>query len=430
MTTPADILRQPLTLARETLPNRLAKAAMTEGLAGADCRPNQRHVTLYESWARGGAGLLLTGNVLIDRKHLERPGNVVIDAEPDNETRAAFSAWAQAARGRGAGVWMQISHAGRQTPRLVNPRPKAPSAVPLQMPGKQFAPPQAMTDSDIEAVIFGFTRAARVARETGFTGVQVHAAHGYLLSQFLSPRANRREDVWGGPLANRARLLLDVVRSVRAAVGQDFTVSVKLNSADFQKGGFAPAESLTVAGWLHGLGVDCLEISGGSYEQPRMMNMDGLSKPDFSGMAASTAAREAYFLDFAAQMRAAAPAPLMVTGGFRTAAAMAAAVVDDGVALVGIARPLCVDPLGPSKLLAGAPALARSEDTLRIGPGWLGPKSPFKLVKAANGFGQTYWYYQQIRRMGEGQPPDMNLKLLDALKREGDAQAALAAQLA
>jgi 2,4-dienoyl-CoA reductase-like NADH-dependent reductase (Old Yellow Enzyme family) len=429
MQNPADVLRQSLTLTAETLPNRLAKAAMTEGLAGPDCRPNQRHVTLYDAFARGGAGLLITGNVIIDRKHLERPGNVVIDAEPDAQMRAALSAWSHAAQGRGAGVWMQISHAGRQTPRIVNPRPKSASAIGLQMPGKQFATPQAMTEGDIEAVIFGFTRAARVARETGFSGVQVHAAHGYLLSQFLSPLVNRRDDAWGGALAGRARLLMEVVRSVRAAVGADFTVSVKLNSADFQKGGFAPEESLTVAGWLRDARVDCLEISGGSYEQPRMMNMEGLTKPDLTGLPASTAAREAYFLDFAAMMTAQVSLPLMVTGGFRTAAAMAQAVTRDGVALIGLGRPLCVDPMAPSKLLAGAPGVARSEETLRIGPGWLGPKSPFKLVKAANGFGQTYWYYQQLRRMGEGQPPDLTLKLLDALKREQNAQAALAAQL-
>jgi 2,4-dienoyl-CoA reductase-like NADH-dependent reductase (Old Yellow Enzyme family) len=429
MDNPAEILRRALALPHERLPNRLAKAAMTEGLAGPDGRANAAHVTLYDAWGRGGAGLHITGNVIIDRRHLERPGNVVIDAEPDADARAALSAWSAAARVRGAGVWMQLSHAGRQTPRLVNARPLAPSAVALSLPGKQFAPPVAMTEADIEAVIQGFARAARVARETGFTGVQVHAAHGYLLSQFLSPRANHRDDRWGGSLANRARLLLESVRAVRAAVGADFTVAVKLNSADFQKGGFAPEESLQVAAWLKQERVDCLELSGGSYEQPRMMNMDGLAKPDLSGLPATTAAREAYFLDFAAQMIAAIDMPLMVTGGFRTAAAMARAIETDRVALIGLARPLCVDPMAPGKLLAGASSVPRTEDTLRIGPGWLGPKSPFALVKAANGFGATYWYYQQLRRMGQGQPPDLSLKLLDALRIEQAAQAALAAKL-
>lgn len=427
MSNPAEILRTPAVLATETLPNRLAKAAMTEGLAGKDARPNERHVTLYDAWARGGAGLLITGNVIIDRAHLERPGNVVIDAEPDADLRAALSAWSKSARGRGAGVWMQISHAGRQTPAIVNAQPKAPSAVALGLPGKTFAPPIAMTEGDIEAVILGFTRAARVARETGFTGVQVHAAHGYLLSQFLSPLANRREDSWGGPLANRARLVLEVVRAARAAVGADFTIAVKLNSADFQRGGFAPDESLTVAGWLKDAGATIIEISGGSYEQPRMMNMDGLSKPDLSGLAKSTAAREAYFIDFAAQMVKTVALPLMVTGGFRTAQAMADAIVNDAIALIGVGRPLCVDPLAPSKLLAGAPSLVRIEDTLRLGPGWLGPKSPFALIKAVNGFGATYWYYEQLRRMGDGQPPDLKLGLIAALQKEQAAQAAIIA---
>lgn len=426
MTSASDILRQPLSLRTERLPNRLAKAAMTEGLADRGGRPTQRLVTLYDAWARGGSGLLITGNVIVDRRHLEKPGNVVIDAEPDADMRAALQAWSQSARSRGAGVWMQLSHAGRQTPRLVNSSPLAPSAVALAMPGKQFAPPVAMTEGDIEAVISGFARAARVARETGFTGVQIHAAHGYLLSQFLSPRSNRRQDQWGGSLANRARLLLDITRAVRGAVGDDFTVAAKLNSADFQKGGFAPTESVIVAGWLKAAGVDCLEISGGSYEQPRMMNLDGLSKPDFSGLARSTAQREAYFLDFAVEMIKTVQTPVMVTGGFRTAEAMASAV-GDGVGLIGLGRPLCVDPMAPSKLLAGAPALARTEDSLRLGGGLLGPKSPFVIIKAVNGFGAMAWHYQQIRRMGDGQPPDLSLKLLDALRREQAAQAAAVA---
>jgi 2,4-dienoyl-CoA reductase-like NADH-dependent reductase (Old Yellow Enzyme family) len=428
MASSVDILARPLSLPGETLPNRLAKAAMTEGLADADGRPNARHVTLYTTWARGGAGLLITGNVVIDRAHAERPGNVVIEAEPDDDMRAALAAWTAAARSHGAGLWMQINHAGRQTPRIVNARPKAPSAVAVALPGKQFAQPSPMSEADIEAVIFGFTRAARVARETGFTGVQIHAAHGYLLSQFLSPGANRRTDQWGGSLANRARLLLEIVRSVRAAVGADFTVSVKLNSADFQRGGFSGEDSVTVSGWLKQAGVDLIEISGGTYEQPRMMNMDGMTKPDFSGLARSTAEREAYFLDFAVAMIAAVQTPLMVTGGFRTAAAMARAIDHDGVSLIGLGRPLCVDPLGAKKVLSGAPGLARPEDVLRLGPGWLGPSSPFKLIKAANGFGATYWFYQQLRRMGEGQPPDMALSLLNALKREQAAQADLAAR--
>jgi 2,4-dienoyl-CoA reductase-like NADH-dependent reductase (Old Yellow Enzyme family) len=317
---------------------------------------------------------------------------------------------------------MQISHAGRQTMATVNPTPKSASDVALAMPGKQFAPPSPLTEAEILDLVERFARAARVARETGFTGAQIHAAHGYLISQFLSPRANVRTDAWGGSLENRARFLMEVVKRTRATVGSDFTLSVKLNSADFQKGGFGADESLAVAGMLAGAGVDVLEISGGSYEQPRMMGMDGLEKPE--GVAKSTAAREAYFLDFAVQMRAKVTMPLMVTGGFRTAAAMHRAITEDGVAIIGLGRPLCFHTDGPAKLLAGAAELDRWESRLRIGPGIFGPNSPIGMIKAINGFGATYWYYQQLRAIADGKEPDPKLGVLAALGREQADQAA------
>ncbi|MDX2238087.1 MAG: NADH:flavin oxidoreductase/NADH oxidase family protein [Hyphomonadaceae bacterium] len=421
----AETLRQPLALPAETLPNRIAKAAMTEGLADARGLPTPGLERLYDAWARGGAGLLITGNVIVDRDHLERPGNVIADRPADAETVARWTAWAKAARGRGAGAWVQINHAGRQTQAMVNPAPKAPSAVPLGLPGKNFAPPVALTEDEILDLIARFANAAWLAREAGFSGAQIHAAHGYLISQFLSPRSNRRTDSWGGSLQNRARFLIETVRAARAKVGRDFTLSVKLNSADFQKGGFAAQDSLAVAARLAEEGVDVLEISGGTYEQPRMAGMEGIEKLNTEGMPASTAAREAYFLDFATEMRKRAALPLMVTGGFRTADAMARAITEDGVAIIGIARPMCVDPLAPAKILSGAAALDKWEEKLRLGPGWLGPRSPIRMIKAINGFGALYWYYQQLRRLAVGAAPDEALSLMRALKLEQEAQAAM-----
>ncbi|MEI6485575.1 MAG: NADH:flavin oxidoreductase/NADH oxidase family protein [Sphingomonadales bacterium] len=381
--------------------NRIAKAAMTEGLAGRDGLPNAAHETLYRRWANRGCGLLITGNVVVDRAHRERPGNVIVDGPLSDEAKAAWLRWAAAATAGDTQAWVQISHAGRQTQKPVNPHPRAPSAVPLALPGGQFGMPHPLTGIEIEDLIARFAHAASVSREAGFTGVQIHAAHGYLISQFLSPLANLRRDEWGGSLENRARLLTETVKAVRAAVGPDFTVAVKLNSADFQKGGFAFDDCLTVAGWLADLGVDCLELSGGTYEQPAMMDMDGLT-PREEPKQQSTRAREAYFVQLAKALMEAKTPPLLVTGGFRSIDAMDDALAS-GIAMVGVGRPLCADPDCVAELLDGhVEELPRFEDRLSIGPGWLGQRSPFKLARTINGFAAQAWYYQQIRRVAAG----------------------------
>ncbi len=428
-----DALTTPLRLpCGATLPNRLAKAAMTEGLGDALNRATARHAALYRRWARSGLGLLITGNVQIDRRHLERGGNVAIEGPQTPEALAALRAFAEAAKSGGGHVWMQINHAGRQTPALINPTPNAPSAVKLALPGSDFGRPVAMTEAQILAVVEGMANAAKVARETGFDGVQVHAAHGYLLSQFLSPRANVRADAWGGTLENRARLLMECVRAVRRAVGGDFPVSVKLNTADFHKGGFAFEDCLTVAGWLEAEGLDLLEVSGGTYEQPKMAGLDGVLEPVFeSGVAESTRIRETYFAKYAEALSKAVKIPLMVTGGFRTRAGMDEALASGACQVVGVGRPLCGDPDAGGRLLRREiDALPSFEKTLRLGPGWLSMSSPFSLIKLINGFGAQGWYYQQLLRLGDGLEPDLRLGVLKAFARYRAAERAAAAALA
>ncbi len=401
-----------------TLPNRLAKGAMTEGLATPDGFPTTALQTLYRRWSNGGAAMHLTGNVIIDRDHLERPGNVVIDRAPDAAMKAALAAWAKAGTEAGNHLWMQISHAGRQTQVLVNKTPKAPSAVKLGLPGGQFGEPVPLTGEEIEDLIGRFATAAAAAKEAGFTGVQVHAAHGYLISQFLSPRSNLRTDQWGGSLENRARFLMETVHRVRAAVGPAFPVSVKLNSADFQKGGFAFEDSLQVARWLEAAGVDLLEISGGSYEQPAMMDMDGMEPAERPQVAASTAAREAYFVDFAKAMKAELKImPLMVTGGFRTRVAMEHALSNGAADLIGIGRPLCGDPDACNKLLNGADEIARFENQLHLLPGWLRWLEGIKAIRAIASFGVQYWYYAQLYALGQTGEPDLNKPVFGAMRQ-------------
>ena len=398
-----------------TFPNRLVKAAMTEGLADPRNRVTEAHLTLYRRWAEGRIGGMITGNVQIDRNHLERAGNVVIDGKPSNEEMDMFSRWAEAGKSHGAAMIMQVSHAGRQTPKLINPRPAAPSPVPLGLPGGQFGQPRAMTSEEIRGVIEGFGNAANVAKKTGFDGIQVHAAHGYLLSSFLSPLANQRQDEYGGPLENRARLLVQCVEEARIVGGPGFSVSVKLNSADFQKGGFSFEDCLAVIDILNELGVDFVEISGGNYEQPRMMDTEGLEPVFEQGISESTRKREAYFLKYAKAVQERSRLPLMVTGGFRTTEAMNSALAEGEADLIGIGRPLCVDTDTPRKLLSGEISETdRWENQLRLGPGILSPTSPIKFIKMLNGFGAIGWYYEQLRRLGAGDAPNPKLGLFTA----------------
>lgn len=383
------------------LPNRLCKAAMTEGLATPEGRPTPALNQLYGLWSDGGAGLLLSGNVQIDPDHLERPGNVIVDREPDAEMSAALARWAREGTRGGNHFWAQISHAGRQCQKMVNPRPKAPSDVKLGLPGGQFGQPVPMTSEDIQAVIEGFALCARILKVAGFTGVQLHAAHGYLLSQFLSPRVNTRSDNYGGSLENRARILLESVAAVRAEVGAEFPISVKLNSADFQRGGFDFSESLQVARWLQDASVDLIEISGGTYEQPRLLNLEGVEPVEAQTIAPSTRAREAYFVDFAQAMRKELSIPLMVTGGLRRLDAMEEALASGSADVIGIGRPMCVETDAPRQLFNGCESLPRFEDQLSLLPSWLKWLERFKLFRTVGAFATQYWYYEQIALLGK-----------------------------
>jgi 2,4-dienoyl-CoA reductase-like NADH-dependent reductase (Old Yellow Enzyme family) len=384
------MLAQPLCLTNGAiLPNRLAKASMTEALADPRDHATERHVRLYERWAQGGAGLLLTGNVMVDARFLERPCNVVVE---DASGLEGLSRWAAAARGQGGHAWMQISHPGRQTARYIASEPVAPSAGPAVQVMRTFGRPRALASEEIPVIIERFAVAARIAERAGFTGVQIHGAHGYLISQFLSPLTNHRTDAWGGSLANRTRFLLEAVRAVKSSVSPSFCVSVKMNSADFQRGGFGEDDAIQVASWLEKEKIDLLEISGGNYESPALFGSE------------RTRTREAYFIDFARRLRSATGTPLMVTGGFRTRAAMEEAVGEGACDVIGLARPLAVEPDLPRRLLAGdaersaAPPIALRKNTA------------FAISEVA-------FYWAQLVRMADGRDPDPFLSPLRASLR-------------
>ena len=411
-------LQQPLTLpCGAALPNRIAKAAMTEGLATPDGVPTPELERLYGIWSDGGAGMLLSGNIQVDRDHLERPGNVVVDREPDEAMKQALASWAAAATRGGNHFWAQISHAGRQTQKVVNPHPKAPSAVKLGLPGGQFGEPVALTTEEIADIARRFGVCAAACKAAGFTGAQVHAAHGYLLSEFLSPRSNQRDDEYGGSLENRARALLECVASVRAAVGPDFPVSVKINSADFQKGGFAFEDSLQVVQWLEAAGVDLIEISGGTSEQPKLLGVEGVEEQEDQFVKESTRAREAYFVDFAQAMQEKVTVPLMVTGGFRRRDVMEQVVEEGSADVIGLGRPMCVMTDAPKRLLEGLDELPRYENELQFLPSWLSFLNAINTIKTVATFGVQYWFYAQIDELGVAGKPDPDMSVFAATKR-------------
>jgi 2,4-dienoyl-CoA reductase-like NADH-dependent reductase (Old Yellow Enzyme family) len=378
------------------LGNRIAKAALSEALGDADNSPDERIVTLYRRWAQGGYGLLITGNIMIDRDHLGEPGNIVIE---DDRDLARLTEWTLAAHDGGAAIFAQLNHPGRQSNLLAfGHKPVAPSPVPLAMPGA--ATPRELTSAEIEDIIDRFATAAGVCEEAGFDGVELHAAHGYLVTQFLSPLTNLRIDEWGGTPERRMRFLTEVVRRVRQRVSPGFAVAVKLNSADFQRGGFTEEDSRAVVAALAGEAVDLIEVSGGNYESPAM---GGSAAP-------ATRAREAYFLDYARSVRHEAGAvPIAVTGGFRNRTAMDDALKAGDCDLIGIARPTVTATDAAVSILDGRTATLETHEIQAGMRRFLGRLTD---LKALDGFLNISWNVDQLHRLARGLEPDLGRGVL------------------
>jgi 2,4-dienoyl-CoA reductase-like NADH-dependent reductase (Old Yellow Enzyme family) len=382
-----NLLAQPLRLPNgSTLANRIAKSAMSEALGSYDNHVTSQLSRLYGRWAKSGIGLLITGNVMIDRRALGEPGNVALEDESD---LPLLREWAQSATAHGSQIWMQLNHPGKQSPKGLNRYNLAPSAIPFRKDmGAFFDTPREATVEQIEDIIARFGRAAALAKKAGFNGVQIHGAHGYLVSQFLSPHHNQRSDDWGGSAEKRRRFVLAVYAEIRRQVGKDFPVGIKLNSADFQRGGFTEEESMATIRALAEAGIDLVEISGGTYESPAMTGID-------AAKSASTVKREAYFLEFAEKVRAAVPGtPLMVTGGFRSFAGMNAALRSGALDLVGLSRLLAVDPDAPAALLRGA------DSPQRVRPITTGIKAVDRMALM-----EVAWYARQLKRIAQGSEP-------------------------
>lgn len=380
-TSAAATLDQALTLpCGLTIANRIAKAGMSEQLADRHGSPTPEIAQLYAAWARGGAGLLITGNVMVDGRAFVEPRNAVLESD---RFLAAYKLWANAAHAHGSKIVMQINHPGRVAVLPLLKRPLGPSAVGLGLPAMNVVRvPRALTDAEIREQIERYATTAALAVRAGFDGVQVHAAHGYLLSQFLSPLANVRTDAWGGSPEKRRHFLIEVVRAVRKAIGPDKALSVKLNSADFQKGGLSQEESLDIALALEAEGIDLLEISGGNYESPAQLGF----------APGKQAGRDAYFLAYAEALRRRSKLPLMLTGGLRDVNLMNRILAEGMVELIGMARPFAMQPDVAKRLLAGESA-GEPPAVPRVG------------YKAVDAYLQLAWHAAQFRRIAAARDP-------------------------
>jgi 2,4-dienoyl-CoA reductase-like NADH-dependent reductase (Old Yellow Enzyme family) len=387
--TPQAVLAQPFTLPNgAVIKNRLLKSAMSEALGNRARAATPELTRLYGTWADGGIGLCVTGNVMIDRHALGEPGNVVIE---DESHLAELQAWAKAATRNGTHCWVQLNHPGKQAPKGLNKETVSPSAVPFRPDMKAFfATPRALTDAEVRDLIQRYANAARIVKKAGFSGVQIHGAHGYMVSQFLSPHHNQRTDEWGGTPEKRRRFVLEVYKAMREQVGPDFPIGIKLNSADFQRGGFTEEESLDTIKALSDVGIDLIEISGGTYEAPAMTGVKDKKEP----VKDSTRQREAYFLAFAEKARKTVKTPLVVTGGFRSLPGMADAITGGAVDMVGIARSLALEPDLPNRLLAG------KEPLIQVKPIKTGIPPIDKM-----GLMEITWYTGQLKRIGKGEAP-------------------------
>lgn len=346
-----------------TLKNRIVKSAMSDSLGDGTGHPTDAQNYLYRRWVNGGVGASIIGEVQVSPDYAERPGNLVLN---DTTDLGRFRKLARAGCENGAGLWLQLGHAGALSYRPTS-MPKGPSA--LDLPGLSCA---ALTLDEIREIPVRFAETARLARQAGFGGVQIHAAHGFLLSQFLCPLFNKRSDDYGGSIVNRMRLLLETVGAVRAAVGDGFVVAIKLNATDQLDGGLNEDDALAVIKALDQSKIDLIDISGGTYFPGAKAASDGTG-------------RGPYFMDFAKRARKITSKPLMLTGGVKTRAQAESAIESGVIDVVGLARALVIEP--------ALPAIWQQGD----------PYDPvFPRFESAPVGGITAWYTMRLTALAEG----------------------------
>ena len=343
------------------LKNRIGKSAMSDSLGDGTGHPTNEQNRLYQRWATGGVAVSIIGEVQATSNYAEKPGNLVLNAASD---LAKFRKLAEHGGENDMQLWLQLGHAGALS-YVPTSKPKGPSD--LDLPGLHCV---ALSLDEIHQLPSEFANTAKLAQQAGFGGVQIHAAHGFLLSQFLSPLFNKRSDEYGGTIANRMRLLIETIAQTRAAVGPHFPIAVKLNSSDQLEGGFEEEDALKVVAALDTSSVDLIDISGGTYFPGAKSASDG-------------AGRGPYFIEFAKRARKMTTRPLMLTGGFKTRMQAEDAIESGAVDVVGLARALTLVP--------SLPNLWMSEQM---------PEPQFPRFSDAPEGGITAWYTMRLTEIG------------------------------
>jgi len=324
-----NILFTPVKIGPVTVPNRFVRSATHEYMADDEGNVSDNQIELYRRLAEGEVGLIITGHAFVQPSGKASPRQTAVYDDRFLEGLARIPATVHRYPAR---VFLQIAHAGRQTKeRLCGCVPVSPSAV--YDPVSKVLPRE-LSGEEIQTLVADFVAAAGRAKRAGFDGVQLHAAHGYLISSFLSPHTNRRTDEWGGPVGNRARVLLEVLRGVKDSCGRGFPAVVKLNSTDFLENGLTVDDAVEVARLLEAAGIDGIEVSGGMAEAGRGSVWPGLR----------SGADEGYFVENAARIKRAVGVPVFGLGGIRTLAVAEKIVADGRADLVSLSRPFIRDP--------------------------------------------------------------------------------------
>ena len=341
---------QPKRIGSIEIKNRFVRSATFEGMATEDGYVTEKHIELYKNLAQGGVGLIITGYAYVQEngRAFDKQTGVSKDDFIPGLSKIAEIVHKN---GDSCKVALQIAHCGRQSRVLENTI--APSPLEEKLTKKM---PKEMTKEEIQETIDAFVQAIRRAKEAGYDAVQLHGAHGYIITQFLSPYINIRTDEYGGSLENRVRFLEEIYTKGNKLVGKDFPIFIKMNAVDFVEGGSTVEESLKIAKRLERIGYAAIEVSAGIWEVAKMKKKDLGWKPTFlpeSRIFVGTMNEPAYNLPYAREFKKILKIPIIVIGGINTLDLVEEILSTEGADFVSFSRPLIREPDLPNRWMKG-----------------------------------------------------------------------------